>query len=292
MAFQIKRRSVARQLGKLVRKQLDLAIVNLDNGAVSNAGIHDARTHIKKARSIVKLLKEALDDKYGAGNNTLQSAGQSLAQVRDLEAMVETVAELGRRYPDVISQAVAQQIVAGLHSHPDDDSLHVNKVAHEAAAMLGRARNTLPNHIEEAGDFFYVRAGMAAVYQRSQAALQDLTDASDSASFHKWRKRVKEHWYHVRLFEALHPAAQARAASLKVLEQELGDGHNLSLLSATLLKDRRHFGDPSSIDRVLEIIQKRQQPLRTSALARGRDLFAAKPRTIAATADEWRRGKR
>jgi hypothetical protein len=52
---------------------------------------------------------------------------------------------------------------------------------------------------------------------------------SDDARFHTWRRRVKDHWYHMRLLEHLNATAHARARRLTRLEAWLGDDHNLVL---------------------------------------------------------------
>jgi len=48
-------------------------------------------------------------------------------------------------------------------------------------------------------------------------------------NYHEWRKRVKEHWYHVRLLEVT-VADGGYEKSLKELETALGEDHNLVLL--------------------------------------------------------------
>jgi hypothetical protein len=122
--------------------------------------------------------------------------------------------------------------------------------------------------------------------------MADLAAASGAVEFHEWRRRVKEHWYQVRLFEARHPAARARARSLKTLESTLGEDHNLALFGQILLRHSDRLGGARTTSLVIGCIQKRQRALRRRALASGHRLFASKPKTFEATVQRWRLHRR
>lgn len=292
MAFRLKHGSISKELRRLVHNELNDGIDVLGRADVTDADIHEARKHIKKVRSILKLLRAALGSKYAAENNRLRSIGHGLGRVRDPEAMIETLEAIRGRYSEVISAATKQRVARGLRGpHRAAHNIAPN-VARHAAGILKRACKSLPDQVAGAGSLRSVQQGLASVYKRSRSALADLTRESDALAFHAWRRRVKEHWYHVRLFDAKHPAARARARSLKALEKELGDDHNLAILSAALLENPGRFGNARTTGLVLGCIQKRQRALRKRALARGRRLFAAKPKKVEATVGEWWRGKR
>ena len=105
-----------------------------------------------------------------------------------------------------------------------------------------------------------------------------LAVTSDAALFHEWRKRVKSHWYHVRLLESLHSGARARARTLDRLETLLGDAHDLAMLQQTLLSEHaRQFGDARSRDLVLGTISRAETSLRRRALGLGHRTFAKRP---------------
>ena len=122
--------------------------------------------------------------------------------------------------------------------------------------------------------------------------LADLTRSSGDSDFHLWRRRVKDHWYHVRLFEAIDPGSRRRARRLKRLETDLGDDHNLARLSALLLERPASFGGAVPTTIAQGCIHERQQRLRSRALLEGHRLFAAKPREFAETVARWWREKK
>jgi len=109
----------------------------------------------------------------------------------------------------------------------------------------------------------------------------------DDTVFHNWRKRVKDHWYHVRLLEGLSAGAASRARALERLEKYLGDDHNLVLLRSRILEHPAHFGDEKTMTVVLGCALKYQTSLRRHALKLGARAFARKPRAFQKTIDGW-----
>jgi CHAD domain-containing protein len=100
---------------------------------------------------------------------------------------------------------------------------------------------------------------------------------TDDALFHAWRRRVKDHWYQMRLLDGLHRRASSRVKRLGQLQDWLGDDHNLVLLRAALLAQPHQFGAARGVAAILGCIDKRLSTLRERSVRRGRRLFARKP---------------
>jgi CHAD domain-containing protein len=292
VAFRLKQGSISRGLSRRVSRELDAAIEILSGPDVSDADIHEARKHIKKVRSIVKLLKASLGGAAASANAQLRSVGQGLGRVRDAEAMIGTLDVLRGRYSDVIGKLARRKVAQGLRGEQREARQSADDVARHAIGVLRRVRKSLPDRVKQAGGLRAVQPGLASVYKRCRSAVANLTEESDAVAFHDWRRRVKEHWYHVRLFEGHRPALRSRTRSLRALETELGEDHNLAILNAALIASPRRFGDARTTNLVIGCIQKRQRALRKKALARGRRLFVAKPKKIEAAVAHWWRGKR
>jgi hypothetical protein len=114
----------------------------------------------------------------------------------------------------------------------------------------------------------------------------------ENRPFHTWRRRVKDHWYHMRLLEALTGRAQVRTRRLKQLETWLGDDHNLVMLRATILEAPARFGDERMTAVVLGCAAKYETTLRRRALKSGRQLFASTPSAFRTHIDRWwRKGR-
>jgi hypothetical protein len=124
-------------------------------------------------------------------------------------------------------------------------------------------------------------------YTRARKALKDLGLDSDTARFHLWRRRLKDHWYQARLFEGLHPTPRSRARALKQLEKLLGDDHNLSMLRGIILAAPERYGDARSTALVLGCITKSQTMLRTRALKLGHRVFEERPQEFKRGVAKW-----
>jgi CHAD domain-containing protein len=104
MPFELEPGSLSRQLRRLVRKELDAAIEALNYSGAPR--IHDARKHIKKTRSIVKLLRRPLGKHYAKEDARLRAAGGGLSELRDAEVMLPPLPSLHILFPAQLAQAI------------------------------------------------------------------------------------------------------------------------------------------------------------------------------------------
>ena len=164
MAFQLEQRPLAKQLRRLVRKELDAAIDGLDVGNASAIRIHDVRKHIKKARAIVKLLRGPLGKSYARQNERLRAAGRRLSGLRDAEVMLQTLEDLHARFVTVITPTIEKGIARVLRHHRREAHKQAHARARQALGLLKRSRATLPGRIEHATGFRVVRRGLTRAY--------------------------------------------------------------------------------------------------------------------------------
>jgi CHAD domain-containing protein len=110
-------------------------------------------------------------------------------------------------------------------------------------------------------------------------ALVEPTDGN----LHEWRKRVKDHWYHVRLLRNLWPKVMdAYKRELKVLSEALGDDHDLAVLGPVLREAPDAYGGAASVQAVLEVAGSRRGQLLEQARVVGRRIYAERARTLLA----------
>ena len=210
-----------------------------------------------------------------------------MAPVRDADAMIQTLATLRAHYSAVLTAPVVRGVAAELRKQRRESRKSMAALAQRTRLGLKRSRKTLPERVASAASRSAVRSGFERSYERAQNILATLTPDSASTEFHAWRRRVKEHWYHVRLFASRHSSARARSRSLKKLETYLGDEHNLAVLGAQLAANPERYGDARSTAIVIGCIEKRQSTLRAQALRSGRQLFAPRPKRLRAMLDTW-----
>ena len=91
MAFRLKRReSVADGVRRIVRRQIDDALDNLQSRA--DEAVHDARKCFKRVRAVLRLVGDGLgNEAYDRENACFRDAGRPLTEVRDAEALVEAI---------------------------------------------------------------------------------------------------------------------------------------------------------------------------------------------------------
>lgn len=292
MAFRLKGRSpLGKDLRRLVGQELDTALAALGRPAIDAEAIHEARKSIKKIRAVLRLLHDPLGPLYQAENVRLREAAHRLSALRDVDATGATLRALQQRHPDLVTPDIVQGIESGLCHRAAEAKATAREAVDLARAAIAGSSRCVPDEVGAAGTRRAVRAGMTRGYRRARRAMVGIGVDADPALVHLWRRREKDHWYHVRLFEGLHAGACALARQLGRLETLLGDDHDLAVLRSLILADPRQFGDARSTTLVLGTIDVDQVSLRTQALPLGRGLFARRPRAFRGTVDRWWAGR-
>jgi CHAD domain-containing protein len=121
--------------------------------------------------------------------------------------------------------------------------------------------------------------GFERAYRRGRKAMRAIEAAPRDERFHEWRKRAKDHRYHLELLRDLWPApVKARRAEVRTLADLLGDEHDLSVLRATLEAEAERFGDGAGL--LLELARRQQEELRATMWPRGQRLYAERPKAL------------
>jgi len=288
MAFRLKhRRAIGRGLAAIVRKEFKSLLKALDNGAPTEEGLHAARKSLKKIRAELRLLQARLGREYTDENKRLRRCAHLLSSLRDADAALKTVSALHDRYPRVVSEGVARAFRRTLRRQRHEIKQHARARVLGAASLLKRASKSVPNEIRSVASKPVVRKGLVRGYRHARKAVRGVSLDSDATEFHFVRRRLKDHWYHVRLFESLQPAARRRATRLRRLEMWLGEDHNLSMLREMVVQAPERFGNARQTALVLGCITKYQRTLRRRALKLGRRAFALKPARFAGVAASW-----
>jgi hypothetical protein len=228
---------------------------------------------VKKVRAVVRVLRDGLRSRDG-DNDRLRQIAHRLSSLRDADASRETLQRLRGRYPRVVTAKMVHEIARGLEGRNRQVRAGRSRLIGLATSELGQLSKSLPDRVHEAGRFKTVRRGVTRGWRRARRAMKTLEVSSDAAQFHLWRRRVKDHWYQMRLLAARHPAARSRAGTLQKLEHWLGDDHNLAMLRAAILAAPDRFGGARTTDIVLGCIVKYQGWLRQRCLKLGHRIFA------------------
>jgi CHAD domain-containing protein len=108
-----------------------------------------------------------------------------------------------------------------------------------------------------------------------QAAWAEPTDTA----MHEWRKRVKYHWYHVRLLEEINPEMMLpREQAADELGDLLGDHHDLAVLEARLAEVE--LGPGTDMEAFRGLLRQRKAELAEAAFAQGRLMLAERRKAL------------
>jgi CHAD domain-containing protein len=286
MAYRLKPgRSLGNELSRIVRKECERALRDMDRSTDKAEAVYDARKRVKKIRAILHLLRVPLGRDYREYNGALRTVAHQLSAPRDADAALEIMATIRRHYPKVVTRTILDAVRQGLtpKKRGAASRLRPGTIRRE----LRQAAKTMPRRIRKVADRPVVRAGLRRGYSRARQAMREVTATPEDVRFHAWRRRVKDHWYHLRLFEAVHPHLRTRMRLLEGLERWLGDDHNLVVLRATVLDAPSTFGDERTTAIVLGCIEKYHATLRKRSLMLGRRLFAPTPRAFGHSIRRW-----
>jgi CHAD domain-containing protein len=291
MAFRLKRgKSVAPELSRIVDKEVRDAVDELETqDDLVGSGVHAARKHLKKTRAVLRLFEKDLGHRYSRFDAPLRAVGHRLAPMRDADAMLQTMKALREHYPRLITPSLFRPVdrVLTARKRGASSPRQSARLLADASRILRKARKAVPAEIRRTARGRAMRSGIERGYRRAREEMVRLNEAPEDLRFHAWRRRVKDHWYHMRLFEGVNGRAHTRVRLLKQLETWLGDDHNLVVLRETLLKTPSRFGTEPAIAVILGCIEKYQATLRRRALKQGHRLFAHSPSDFRKQLERW-----
>jgi CHAD domain-containing protein len=264
MPFRLtKEESFSDGIRRIVLEQLTKAADQLSNPKKVDRGVHEARRSIKKVRGVLRLIQPEMRSVYRAENGQLRALGRGLADLRDdavvLEVFDSLVPKHGNRF---------NPVRRGLETKQATD---VAKIFRETMtglrAISKRVENwPVPHNIDTV-----LASGFEATYQRGRKALGKALENASPENLHRFRKRVKEHRFHLSL---LFEEETKRLDDLRQLEVLLGDDHNLSVLRDRLDQNPALYGDPLDVSAFQALLTRKQRQLQARALPLGRRLYA------------------
>jgi CHAD domain-containing protein len=283
MAYRLKHKeSVPEGFKRIAREEIGSAIKYLHGkGRLSrDEAIHEVRKIIKKLRAVLRLVRADLGDVYAVENTRLRDAGQKLSELRDAGALVAAFDGLKDRSPKPLDKRTLAWIRRSvtLHKKHVEQDIGVRNVMQDVAGVLAACLHSARRWPLETDGFAAVEPGLEKTFRDGKKALAVVRKHGGREEFHNWRKRVKDHWYHVRLLENLWgDVMKGYEQSLKELEDALGEDLNLAILREQILSAPGAPGK-GAVNHVVKAIDASRKELRQRALAIGRRVYALKPR--------------
>ena len=273
---------LAAGLSRIAAGRAESALERLRGGAAGEAAsadaVHGARKDMKKLRTVLRLLREALGRKrFEREAARFRDAARARSASRDaevklgtLEALVEQAGDLPALAVDAWRRILARDREAAANRADGEGALAA------ATSLIEAGRGEIRGWTLEGDSWQLIEDGLDRSYRRGRRALAIAEASRREADFHEWRKRAKDLWYALRLLSDAWPAPlEASAEEAHRLTELLGDHHDLALLRADL--DERNLGEAETA--ALEAaIDRRQRELAAAAIPLGRRLYAERPK--------------
>ena len=283
MAYRLKRsESVAGGVKRVITEELDSSAEGLEhaNARERDEAVHEARKSVKKIRGALRLVEPELRSVFRDENRRFRDLGHRLSEVRDAQAMLEVFDSLAGEASKSAGVHAFGGIRSGLEKNKreTEQAGRIEKVIRTTIGALHGARKRVAGLPLSEDGFAAVAPGLKLTYARGAKALTRAQKKATAVRYHDLRKRVKDHWYHMRLLESLWTdAQQARQKSLHELETWLGDDHNLVLLCERLRTEPAKYGGNEQVHLFLALAAERQANLRANAIAMAQRLYEEKP---------------
>ncbi len=272
--------TVAVALHRILREQIEGAIADLRHPDRAY-GVHEARKRFKRCRSLLRLLRSGLNDRFQTENQRLRQMGHALAALREVAALREALQRLQaeQRLPAGAAAAMGRRLAARRRSSRGG-AAEIAQVQEQLIAWWGGVAGWPLAAVTEA-DLF---RGLERSYQRGRRAWRAATAAPSAERYHEWRKRVKDLGYQLRLLTELWPIPMAAwQQELDRLADLLGDDHDLAALSELLQEGPRRPTD----DAMAAAITQSQQWLRREADRLARRIYAERPAAFGHRMVRW-----
>ncbi len=267
---------------RVAKEQLEKAIHELENpGDDIDEAIHDARKRFKKARAVIRLVRDEVGkDRYKQENTCFRDAGRKLAPARDSVVRIETLDDLQKQFAEQLQSDAFEDIQEKLKQKYE---YVMQKIIKDGAAvvdtieMIKYAKQRVNEWEIDNEDFSAFYDGLKRVYKRGRKAMKKAYNEKNGENFHEWRKRVKYLWYHVRILrnswkEILSPFEDY----IHDLADYLGNDHDLVELRAEILNNEL-VDDYKELEHLLALIKRRQHELRFAAWELGARIYAESP---------------
>jgi len=273
---------VPAEITRIVREEIDAAAGQLSGQGEANRdeAIHEARKNVKKIRGVLRLVQPELGEVYRAENVRFRDIGRKLSHYRDAGAMLEAFDALLEAHRDELGRRKFPSIRRGLmrRKQEAEQEGNLDVVLRQIAATLRRSAQRDGEWPLKQDGFQAIEPGLLATFRRGRKTLKLANRHPSAENFHEWRKRVKEHWYHVRLLEEFWSGStEAYEKKLKELETALGEDHNLVLLQEKIEAEPAFYGRPPEVALFMKLMEKYHKKMRAQALHLGKSLYDDKP---------------
>ena len=265
--------SLADGLPRIAGEQVERAMAELKEEETNvPEAVHQVRKRCKKIRGVLRLVRGSFADSYQQENTWFRDLARGLSGARDRQAVLTCFDKLCDYFSEDLETnafAVVRHVLAERRAEAHEGA-ELSQRVRETTMALQRARGRVAGWRLDDDGFAAVEQGLARTYRRARKALRASYRSPTPEHFHEWRKRLKYHWYHLRLLRQLWPAPmKGLAVEAKQLADLLGDDHDLAVLRATLANDCDALSEREELDALTGLAARRTESTQGRSAAPG-----------------------
>jgi CHAD domain-containing protein len=283
MSYRFKwQESPSRGLNRIFHEEIESAL-ELGRRPAKRPGetVHETRKHLKKLRAALRLTSDdAGKHRYEREDRCLSRTGKLLSDLRDAHVRLQTLTQLKAGHD--ATHNPFPRLEELLSMERESFSAAFADWQKQVVPRLEAAEKRLAGWQLDDLTWKQVCGSVAKSYRRGRAALVEVVERPSPENFHKWRKKVKELWYQLRLLRPLNRVVLEKIANdANALGELLGLDHDLAFLLARF--------DPAETDPALQaeqralekLIRKQTRKLQRDATELGRRFYAEPPKAFA-----------
>jgi len=268
---------IAAALLRLTADDLAAARRELSGGKAREARIHSVRQHLKRARTLLRVLETGPSEGARAARQSLTTIARMLAGARDADVAVASARELAAATPRAAELGFGR-IVATLEQ--EAARAHRDKVApaevDRLLAELAAGVAALPGGAADGRAL--LDKGLERIYRRGRRWMRQARLSLATPELHSWRKTVKDLWHLLALAQKrISRKGQRLEPLLQRLSDLLGLDHDHAVLAERLALSPT--GDLSLMAQ-LALIADRRRELEAEAFELGEAIYGESPKTF------------
>lgn len=283
--FQIQKAENSSQAVKrIIKEEIDETLRQLTEAKIElDTAVHETRKCIKRIRAVLRLIKEEIgQSNFDRENAAYRDAAREISALRDTTVMVETLDLLQpgeTSSPTAELFPITRQKLVEIKDQSQADFFNQQDPIQKIVSRLSRASERVDALPISLHNFDLFSAGLTTTYRLGRKRMNEAYDQGRSPEkFHEWRKRVKDFWHQIELFQPLWPPIfEGMANELHLLSDYLGEAHDAAVLASYIGDNGEKFKAEPQLNQLLEKLHQRQQNLETAACPLGRRLYAEKP---------------
>jgi len=264
--------------------QLEKAAAGLGDPKRTDLSIHEIRKELKRARATLRLLRDCLGDAlYRRENSLLRDTARPLTPVRDAKVLFETLRhhDPHQGAPNPAAFARGFYVLLGERRRAAKSRLRNGDLLRAAAGLRASARRAaaLPARRLARGQ---ASVALKSAYKSARKAFARAYTTRTDECLHEWRKQTKYFASEIEIVLGFGPKRFAKSCKrANKLAGQLGDDHDLALLTDEVLRHAKGAHAPGRDDTVQELLAhlaERRRHLQRKALRLGRRLYSDKAR--------------